>query len=179
MQFLNKHLFILWTPWRGRGKATVAAAAPSSQEIRRRFLDYFTKEHNHQLVRSSPVVPFCDPTVAFVNAGMNQFKGIFLGTSEPRYRRVTNTQKCVRVGGKHNDLSVVGTDGYHHTFFEMMGNWSFGDYFKREACEHAWHLLTGVYGIDPSRLFVTYFAGDVKLGLSADLECRDIWRGLG
>nr|XP_036219853.1 alanine--tRNA ligase, mitochondrial isoform X2 [Bactrocera oleae] len=151
----------------------------SSQEIRKTFIDYFKINHDHKFVRSSPVVPFCDPTVAFVNAGMNQFKSVFLGKAQPPYPRVTNSQKCVRVGGKHNDLSIVGQDSYHHTFFEMLGNWSFGDYFKREACELALELLRGPYNIDPSRLYVTYFAGDKILGLPADLECYEIWRSLG
>lgn len=151
----------------------------SSREIRKTFIDYFVKNHEHKFVRSSPVVPFCDPTVAFVNAGMNQFKSIFLGNTQPVHRRVTNSQKCVRVGGKHNDLSVVGEDSYHHTFFEMLGNWSFGDYFKKEACSMALDLLKGPYNIDPSRLYVTYFAGDKVLGLPADLECFEIWRSLG
>ncbi|XP_054735044.1 alanine--tRNA ligase, mitochondrial-like [Anastrepha obliqua] len=151
----------------------------SSGEIRKTFIDYFTINHDHKFVRSSPVVPFCDPTVAFVNAGMNQFKSVFLGKSQAPYPRVTNSQKCVRVGGKHNDLSVVGQDGYHHTFFEMLGNWSFGDYFKREACEMAFQLLRGPFNIDPGRLYVTYFAGDKVLGLPADLECFEIWRSLG
>ncbi|XP_023174099.2 alanine--tRNA ligase, mitochondrial [Drosophila hydei] len=151
----------------------------TAREIRKTFIDYFTVNHEHKFVRSSPVVPFCDPTVAFVNAGMNQFKSIFLGTAEASYKRVVNSQKCVRVGGKHNDLSVVGQDGYHHTFFEMLGNWSFGDYFKREACAMALELLRGPYNIDPSRLYVTYFAGDKVLGIPADLECFEIWRSLG
>ncbi|CAD7082279.1 unnamed protein product [Hermetia illucens] len=153
--------------------------SPSSSEIRKMFVDYFIEEHGHTFVRSSPVVPFCDPTVAFVNAGMNQFKSIFLGKEQPMARRVVNSQKCIRVGGKHNDLSVVGKDGYHHTFFEMLGNWSFGDYFKKEACEMAWNLLRGPFGIDTSRLYVTYFGGDEGLSLPADIECREIWRSLG
>ncbi|XP_030372872.1 alanine--tRNA ligase, mitochondrial [Scaptodrosophila lebanonensis] len=151
----------------------------TAREIRKTFIDFFTVNHDHKFVRSSPVVPFCDPTVAFVNAGMNQFKSVFLGTAVPPYKRVVNSQKCVRVGGKHNDLSVVGEDGYHHTFFEMLGNWSFGDYFKREACEMALELLRGPYNIDPARLYVTYFAGDNLLGIPADMECFEIWRSLG
>ncbi|XP_013100290.1 alanine--tRNA ligase, mitochondrial [Stomoxys calcitrans] len=151
----------------------------SSREIRKTFTDFFINNHEHTFVRSSPVVPWCDPTVSFVNAGMNQFKSVFLGKTQATHKRVTNSQKCVRVGGKHNDLSVVGEDGYHHTFFEMLGNWSFGDYFKREACAMALELLRGPYNIDPSRLYVTYFAGDKILGLPADLESVDIWRSLG
>ncbi|EDW50562.1 alanine--tRNA ligase, mitochondrial [Drosophila sechellia] len=151
----------------------------TAREIRKTFLDHFTVNHGHKFVRSSPVVPFCDPTVAFVNAGMNQFKSVFLGTAAAPHKRVVNSQKCVRVGGKHNDLSVVGTDGYHHTFFEMLGNWSFGDYFKREACAMALELLRGPFNIDPGRLYVTYFAGDKVLGIPADLECFEIWRSLG
>lgn len=151
----------------------------TSKATRLQFLDYFIKENNHKYIRSSPVVPFCDPTVAFVNAGMNQFKGVFLGRQEPIYPRVANSQKCVRVGGKHNDLNVVGTDGYHHTFFEMLGNWSFGDYFKKEACELAWKLLTGPYKLPSSALYVTYFGGDKYLQLEPDLECKEIWLSLG
>ncbi|XP_055847149.1 alanine--tRNA ligase, mitochondrial [Episyrphus balteatus] len=150
-----------------------------STVIRKTFLEYFTENHEHKFVRSSPVIPLCDPTVAFVNAGMNQFKSVFLGKTVPPSKRVVNSQKCVRVGGKHNDLSVVGQDGYHHTFFEMLGNWSFGDYFKKEACQMALELLKGPYGIDQSRLYVTYFAGDKALGLPADTECFEIWRSLG
>ncbi|KAH8278241.1 hypothetical protein KR044_006942 [Drosophila immigrans] len=170
----------------------------TAREIRKTFIDYFTLNHEHKFVRSSPVVPFCDPTVAFVNAGMNQFKSVFLGTAAAPHKRVVNSQKCVRVGGKHNDLSVVGQDGYHHTFFEMLGNWSFGDYFKvhfvkdchidilkcsfysqREACAIALELLRGPYNIDSERLYVTYFAGDKLLGIPADMECFEIWRSLG
>lgn len=108
-----------------------------------------------------------------------QFKNILLGNQEPKFKRVANSQKCIRVGGKHNDLSIVGSDGYHHTFFEMLGNWSFGDYFKKDACEMAWNLLTKVYRISPERLYVSYFSGDEKMGLAPDLECRDIWRQIG
>ncbi|KAG5900572.1 hypothetical protein JTB14_022877 [Gonioctena quinquepunctata] len=110
---------------------------------------------------------------------MNQFKGIFLGNQTPRYKRVANSQKCIRVGGKHNDLNVVGMDGYHHTFFEMLGNWSFGDYFKPDACKLAWNLLTKVYKLPNTRLYVTYFKGDKTLGLEEDLETKEIWREIG
>ncbi|XP_025831649.1 alanine--tRNA ligase, mitochondrial isoform X2 [Agrilus planipennis] len=151
----------------------------TSKVLRQRFLDYFIKDHNHNFIRSSPVVPHHDASLAFVNAGMNQFKGILLGRQKPRYLKVANSQKCVRIGGKHNDLNVVGTDGYHHTFFEMLGNWSFGNYFKKEACELAWQLLTEVYKIDSRILYVTYFAGDKVLGLQPDYECKEIWKNIG
>ncbi|KAL4713076.1 hypothetical protein ACJJTC_001130 [Scirpophaga incertulas] len=151
----------------------------SSEYIRSTFVDYFVNKHGHKYVKSSPVVPLCDSTVPFVNAGMNQFKGVFLGTVDAPSSRVVNSQKCVRVGGKHNDLDVVGTDGNHHTFFEMLGNWSFGDYYKKEACMMAWDLLLGPYRLKPENLVVTYFAGDVVLGLTEDRECRDIWKSIG
>ncbi|XP_050315762.1 alanine--tRNA ligase, mitochondrial isoform X2 [Anthonomus grandis grandis] len=151
----------------------------SAKNIRQSFLDYFLKRQDHVFIRSSPVVPFCDPTVPFVNAGMNQFKGIFLGNQIPHFTKVANSQKCIRVGGKHNDLNVVGKDGYHHTFFEMLGNWSFGEYFKEDACKMAWELLTQVYKIPPTKLYVTYFSGDDKLGLKSDLETKEIWKNLG
>jgi len=117
--------------------------------------------------------------LAFVNAGMNQFKGVFLGKMPAPCLRAANSQKCIRVGGKHCDLDGVGHDGYHHTFFEMLGSWSFNDYFKREACQMAWELLTKKYQIPTSQIFFTYFGGDNSLGLLPDLECREIWLSLG
>ncbi|NOZ08434.1 MAG: alanine--tRNA ligase [FCB group bacterium] len=135
----------------------------TSKEIRRQFLDFFL-EKEHTFVRSSPVVPLGDPTLLFINAGMNQFKPVFLGQSEPVAPRVVNTQKCIRVSGKHNDLEEVGVDDYHHTFFEMLGNWSFGDYYKQEAIQWAWELLTEVWKIDKQRLWVTIYEEDDEAG---------------
>ncbi|XP_005296389.2 alanine--tRNA ligase, mitochondrial [Chrysemys picta bellii] len=171
--------------WRcGPRRARSAAACPPAGQIRQAFLRFFQEQHGHRLVPSAPVRPRGDPGLLFVNAGMNQFKPIFLGTAHPRselaqYQRVVNSQKCVRAGGKHNDLDDVGRDVYHHTFFEMLGNWSFGDYFKEEACGMAWELLTQIYEIPKDHLYITYFGGDASLGLSPDEECRDIWLSLG
>ncbi|MDQ3050728.1 MAG: alanine--tRNA ligase [Bacteroidota bacterium] len=147
----------------------------TSSEIRKAFLDFFDAR-DHQIVSSAPMVIKNDPTLMFTNAGMNQFKDIFLGNSLVKYRRIANTQKCLRVSGKHNDLEEVGVDTYHHTMFEMLGNWSFGDYFKEDAIAWAWELLTSVYNIPKDRLYVTVFEGDSKENLEFDQEAYDFWK---
>jgi alanyl-tRNA synthetase len=147
----------------------------NSHEIRRKFLDFF-KSKGHQIVSSAPLVVKNDPTLMFTNSGMAQFKDFFLGNKTPEFRRVADTQKCLRVSGKHNDLEDVGLDTYHHTMFEMLGNWSFGDYFKKDALEWSWELLTGVYGLPKDRLYVTVFGGDEKEKLDADGEAFQIWK---
>ncbi|MEM9917758.1 MAG: alanine--tRNA ligase [Bacteroidota bacterium] len=147
----------------------------TAQEIRQQFLDFF-KSKEHKIVPSAPIVNKDDPTLLFTNAGMNQFKDFFLGNKVPEFRRVADTQKCLRVSGKHNDLEEVGIDGYHHTMFEMLGNWSFGDYFKKEAIDWAWELLTQVYKLDPGRLYVSVFEGDATDGLAADDEAVGYWK---
>jgi alanyl-tRNA synthetase len=145
-------------------------------DVRRTFLDFF-KQHGHEVVASSSLVPQNDPTLLFTNAGMNQFKDVFVGAETRPYKRATSSQKCVRAGGKHNDLDEVGKTPRHHTFFEMLGNFSFGDYFKADAIAFAWELLTKVYGIDPSRMVVTVYGGDQALaGVPADDEARRIWK---
>ena len=130
-----------------------------SAEIREKFLDFF-KSKLHVIVPSAPIVTKNDPTLLFTNAGMNQFKDYFLGNEIAPHARVADTQKCLRVSGKHNDLEEVGVDTYHHTMFEMLGNWSFGDYFKKEAISWSWELLTTVYQIPEDRLYITIFGGD-------------------
>jgi alanyl-tRNA synthetase len=146
-----------------------------SQEIRTQFLKFFESK-KHAVVASAPMVIKDDPTLMFTNAGMNQFKEFFLGNKKAKNNRVTDTQKCLRVSGKHNDLEEVGHDTYHHTMFEMLGNWSFGDYFKKEAIEWAWELLTEVYKIDKDILYVTIFEGDDKDGLERDMEAYNFWK---
>ncbi|MEL6699807.1 MAG: alanine--tRNA ligase, partial [Bacteroidota bacterium] len=144
-------------------------------EIRDLFLDFFSQKL-HQIVKSAPIVVKNDPTLMFTNAGMNQFKDIFLGLKNPESGRVADTQKCLRVSGKHNDLDEVGHDTYHHTMFEMLGNWSFGDYYKKEAIEWAWELLTEVYQLDKDRLYVTVFEGAESDNLPIDQEAKDEWK---
>ena len=146
----------------------------TSKEIRKKFLDFFESK-GHTVVPSAPMVVKNDPTLMFTNAGMNQFKDIFLGNATPKMKRATDSQKCLRVSGKHNDLEEVGHDTYHHTMFEMLGNWSFGDYFKTEAIDWAWELLTGVYGINPELLYATVFEGSAEDGTELDTEAREAW----
>ena len=146
----------------------------TSKEIRQKFLDFFASK-GHTIVPSAPMVVKNDPTLMFTNAGMNQFKDIFLGNKTVAYNRAADTQKCLRVSGKHNDLEEVGHDTYHHTMFEMLGNWSFGDYFKKEAIDWAWELLTEVYGIDKNLLYATIFEGSEEDGTALDTEAREAW----
>ncbi|MEQ5790456.1 alanine--tRNA ligase [Muricauda sp. NFXS6] len=149
----------------------------TSQEVRNQFLNFF-KEKNHKIVPSAPMVMKDDPTLMFTNAGMNQFKEYFLGNSVPKSKRLTDSQKCLRVSGKHNDLEEVGKDTYHHTMFEMLGNWSIGDYFKKEAIAWSWELLTEVFKIDKDSLYVSVFEGSEEDNLPLDQEAYDLWKAI-
>ena len=144
----------------------------TSKQIRQEYISFFT-ERGHSFVRSAPVVPHDDPTLLFNNSGMAQFKDIFLGTGSRDYNRAVNSQKCIRASGKHNDLEDVGHDNYHHTFFEMLGNWSFGDYFKQQAIVWAWELITGVWGLPKEKLWATVFEGGD--GVDPDEEAEQFW----
>lgn len=146
----------------------------NSKEIRQKFLDFFESK-NHKIVPSAPIVIKDDPTLMFTNAGMNQFKDFFLGNKKPDNPRIADTQKCLRVSGKHNDLEEVGVDTYHHTMFEMLGNWSIGDYFKAEAIAWSWELLTDVFHLSKDRLYVTVFEGDPKENLPASSVALAEW----
>src|SRR5574337_706840 len=156
----------------------MAVAMPSGAEIREMFLRYF-EQQGHRRVRSSSLVPANDPTLLFTNAGMNQFKDVFLGLEKRSYTRACSSQKCVRAGGKHNDLENVGFTNRHHTFFEMLGNFSFGDYFKKDAIAYAWELITAPqwFGIPKDKLFVTIFNGEG--GVPRDAEAYELWLGQG
>ena len=146
-----------------------------SNKVRSEFLSFFKKK-SHKVVKSAPMVIKNDPTLMFTNAGMNQFKDNFLGNVISDNKRIVDTQKCLRVSGKHNDLDEVGIDTYHHTMFEMLGNWSFGDYFKKEAINWAWELLTETYKIDKESLYITIFEGSKKDDTSKDLDAYNIWK---
>ena len=149
----------------------------NSSVVREKFFQYF-KDKGHEIIPSASVINKTDKNLMFTNAGMNQFRNIFTGEQNSKFPRVANSQKCLRVSGKHNDLEEVGVDTYHHTFFEMLGNWSFGDYFKKEAIEWAWELLTEVYKIDPSKLYVTIFEGAPEEDIAKDTEAYDFWKAI-
>src|SRR5210317_461035 len=147
----------------------------NSSVVREKFFQYF-KDKGHEIIPSASVINKTDKNLMFTNAGMNQFRNIFTGDQNPKFSRVANSQKCLRVSGKHNDLEEVGVDTYHHTFFEMLGNWSFGDYFKKEAIAWAWELLTEVYKIDPDKLYVTIFEGAPDEQIDKDEEAYQLWK---
>jgi len=146
-----------------------------AKELRQKFFDYFQSK-GHEIIPSAPMVIKNDPTLMFTNAGMNQFKDIFLGNQPAKFKRIANSQKCLRVSGKHNDLEEVGYDTYHHTMFEMLGNWSFGDYFKKEAIGWGWEFLTKVLNIPEERLYATVFEGSKEDGISKDDEAYSYWK---
>jgi len=148
----------------------------TGNEIRRRFLEYFER-NGHKIVHSSPLLPANDPTLLFTNAGMNQFKDVFLGNEKRDYKRAVTSQKCIRAGGKHNDLDEVGKTARHHTFFEMLGNFSFGDYFKKEAIEFAWDFLVNELKLEENRLWFTVFKGDDEV--PSDSEAEELWKAVG
>jgi alanyl-tRNA synthetase len=148
----------------------------TGNEIRAKFLEYFER-NGHKIVHSAPLLPANDPTLLFINAGMNQFKDVFLGNEKRDYKRAVTSQKCIRAGGKHNDLDEVGKTARHHTFFEMLGNFSFGDYFKEDAMRFAWDLLVNEFKLDPKRLWFSVFEGDDEVG--PDDEARDLWIKVG
>ena len=145
----------------------------TSAQVRQAFLEFF-RGHNHEVVKSGPLIPQNDPSLLFANAGMVQFKDIFTGREKRSYQRATSSQKCIRISGKHNDLEAVGPSPRHHTFFEMLGNFSFGDYFKEQAINFAWEFLTKTLSLDPERMVFTYFKG--QEGISADEQARDLWK---
>ncbi len=147
----------------------------TASEIRESFLHFFETK-GHKIVPSAPMVIKDDPTLMFTNAGMNQFKDLFLGNSEIKFPRIANSQKCLRVSGKHNDLEEVGHDTYHHTMFEMLGNWSFGDYFKQEAIDWAWKYLTEVLKLNKEDLYASVFEGDAEDNIDRDIEALEVWK---
>ena len=158
-----------------KNQPEIKPGTKTSAEVRQNFLDFFASK-GHTIVPSASIVIKDDPSLLFTNAGMNQFKEYFLGNKKPVYKRVVDTQKCLRVSGKHNDLEEVGVDTYHHTMFEMLGNWSFGDYFKEDAIAWSWELLTKIYGIAEDRLYVSVFEGDSKENLPRDEEAIGFWQ---
>ena len=186
LQKNNQRYFSLLSSKSAEDKNTAVVndgdVAWTTNKVRKEFTSFFENhpELSHTYQPSSACAPLNDPTLLFTNAGMNQFKPIFLGQADPssplyKLKRATNSQKCIRAGGKHNDLEDVGRDTYHHTFFEMLGTWSFGDYFKEEAIDMAWDLLVNVYGLEPDRLYATYFEGSEKDGLEMDVEAKNFW----
>lgn len=197
---LNSKNFLNQLKWTHSYNKIVTPAAPHiiisnnntkkikwpTNEVRKSYLDHFCNKHKHKFIYSSSVIPRKGSGTYFTNAGMNQFKSIILGELNSndiidynKYIGVANSQKCIRIGGKHSDLDTIGKDDNHHTFFEMLGNWSFGTYNKNEACRYALELLIDTYKLDMKRLYFTYFSGNKEFNLEADTETRDIWKSLG